>query len=328
MSRLDEQQFQREQTGLANEEALRRFEREAGLQRELTGVKEAGRAQRAATQQANIDRRAREANQAKIRAAQVGAGMSPFEEQTEKEEAKRVSKLRGDFQSRGSAARQTLNQLARADFLIDAAGDTGAGANAIAAVKSFGQTLGIPADVIDEAIPVGPNTNAAEALRALNTELGLSRVGQTKGQISNYEMQLFLQSVPGIQNPQQANRMIVEFMRAQAQREQDVARLAARHRGRFGEDWLDQVESLGPVMDRQMEARLLGILNKSREQFESEVGDTSPIGGATPQIIPEAQAAGEPQQIFPRRRVAAGQIEGIDPGVYELRNGQFVRVGD
>lgn len=65
-------------------------------------------------------------------------------------------------------------------------------------------------------LPFVPNeTETAQmgAMQSVQTQLALLRTQLTKGAISNYEMEMFIQSVPGLSNTPEGNQLILKNMR-------------------------------------------------------------------------------------------------------------------
>lgn len=255
-------EFQAEQAGLAREADVEDFERQADLQRELTGVKEGGRASRAAAQQAAIESRFVRGQAGDDRRAAMSAGQSAFQEAADKEDAKSTLKELASFRQAGKQATSTLARLDRAEQLNEEPGQTGVGATAITGIKSFLGTLGIPTKAVEGVLgSFGKTATAGEVLSSIQTDLALEQIARTKGQVSNAEWKAFIQSVAGAGNNQAANRILIEFSRAVANREKLLAQMANEHvRGekgqvarRFDPSWDQKVESLGSVYTPELE---------------------------------------------------------------------------
>jgi hypothetical protein len=62
-------------------------------------------------------------------------------------------------------------------------------------------------------VPDETETAQMGAMQSIQTQLALLRTQLTKGAISNYEMEMFVQSVPGLSNTPEGNALILENMR-------------------------------------------------------------------------------------------------------------------
>ncbi|MGI9412145.1 MAG: hypothetical protein ACR2PM_00645, partial [Hyphomicrobiales bacterium] len=212
--------------------------------------------------------------------------------------------------------------LKHAQFLINQAGDTGLGAKGVVGFKSLARTMGFSASAIENTLRFGPNMTAGAAMDALNTHMALAKVDQTKGQISNYEMQLFLQSVVSLKNPTEANRMIADTMASFAQREKAISEAAAEFYGSpdatfTSPAWQQRLNAIPAAFSPELEQRLLGHLGKTKEEFQASLaapGQGTGQGTALPRRA---------DHVWVTERQAAAHPNGRGAGWYN-RNGDFL----
>ena len=151
----------------------------------------------------------------------------------ETEEAKEVGKFFGaqyaDIQKAGMQAQQKINNLERLDQLLTGI-TTGALTPTITSITSYAESLGIKID---------PKLGAKQAAEALSNELALQARNPAggagmPGAMSDADRQFLQNIVPGLSKSAEGNRLIIETTRRLAQRDRDVARLAAEYRKKNG----------------------------------------------------------------------------------------------
>jgi len=247
--------------------------------------------------------------------------MKKFREEQGKSWAERATAIR----DRGEAGATAVRLLKGAELAIEEGGPTGTMAESILRAKSFFAALGVDPEAINK-LKVGPNLGMGELIRALNTDLALTKVALTKGQISNAEMKLFLESVLSLGNTQEANRLIVSMMKGIAQRNVDIANAAKEYRKTNNGGPLD--DGFDDVLDQMAETPLIPEQRAVIEGTYEATGGTGvlqDLGTATP---PGAQGAG-PKIAYKGRRFREGNPAGLPPGKYDLlEDGTPVRVGD
>ena len=128
-------------------------------------------------------------------------------------DAKRIEAIR---ETTGNAVNDLDVLLGEIETLVDEGTPSGAFAEQRLALgkanaglqSSTGLDLsGVPG------IPTREQTAQMSAMKGINTRLGLTMTALTKGAISNMEMEMFLQSVPGLTNTPEGNKMISQTMR-------------------------------------------------------------------------------------------------------------------
>lgn len=130
--------------------------------------------------------------------------------------------LWAEAQVTGNAAAGKLNQLQQFQNYItqmeNAGMDTGKFTSAKADLIKFADKLGFPID---------PRTlegvGAAEAARALTNQLALQLRPKASGPMTDKDFETFLQSVPSINNTKVANKLMLDFARDSAERQEQLA---------------------------------------------------------------------------------------------------------
>jgi GNAT superfamily N-acetyltransferase len=114
----------------------------------------------------------------------------------------------------GGAARDNLRKIKQIASLFDQGLKTGFGAEFLLKTKQLGQRLGIE----------GLDTANAEQAQVLFGDFVMSRVQETKGAISNKEMELFAQFSPNLLKTTEGNRQIIAFIKEAEERAQDLSK--------------------------------------------------------------------------------------------------------
>lgn len=127
----------------------------------------------------------------------------------------RISKIR----EAGREASDDIGQYNRALDLLDKV-YIGSLSEQKLALSRLARVLGVPVDTDKIA-----NT---EEVQALFGDAVMSRVQDTKGAVSNKEMELFSSYGPELTKTSQGNRQILEWRKAKAKRDRTMARMASR----------------------------------------------------------------------------------------------------
>jgi hypothetical protein len=114
----------------------------------------------------------------------------------------------------GAAARASLGSIEQITSLLDDGLKTGFAGETLLKVKQLGKRLGIE----------GLETANAEQAQVLFGDFVMSRVQQTKGAISNKEMELFATFSPGLSKTPEGNRQILSFIKQADQRAQELSK--------------------------------------------------------------------------------------------------------
>lgn len=155
----------------------------------------------------------------------------------------------------GSQGRDMLGKVNRYERLLENV-DTGAFATPRKAISQTLEFLGLDPGRLGIG-ELGP----AEAAEALKTQIATAFVGDTKGAISDSEMNLFLQSAGGLATSKAGNKLIAETLRRIAERKIRVSNMAEQYRAKrgtiqgFGE-YLDQWSRENPLFDEQMLSKI------------------------------------------------------------------------
>jgi hypothetical protein len=100
--------------------------------------------------------------------------------------------------------------LDQMDVLVQGMPESGPGADTIAKMRGWGKTLGLP---VDEG-----KLKTAEGMRSLTMQFVMKLVSQTKGAISNKEMDAFKAASVNIGNSQAGNRLILKMAKSTTER--------------------------------------------------------------------------------------------------------------
>ena len=141
-----------------------------------------------------------------LRAAKVlfGAGEDSYQKQMGKEQAKTMGQLLTTASTKLEQSEPTKRLIQSSLQLIDS-GDlyTGAGGQAYLGLQKVLMAIGAPADVYGAA--------AGESFRSNAMSFVLKYIAQTKGAISNAEMQKFEAAAMGLGNTELGNRLILDL---------------------------------------------------------------------------------------------------------------------
>lgn len=209
-----------------------------------------------------------------------------------KEEGTNLATMRQEIRSKASAARKSLQNLDRFEFLNEFV-ETGPGATTIAQIKGLASTLGIDLG----ALGIEDNTAPAQAMQALNTKFALDNTSETKGPISDAEMRLFLQASPALINAPGGNALIISMMRKAAERSIEVDRMAAEYasgnRGQLDDGFsvvLDEYHRKNPFFTDAEEAKIRMALDVSSGKAPDRgFGELPGIDKLSPEVARELE---------------------------------------
>jgi len=139
----------------------------------------------------------------------------------------------------GTAASKSIHNFDAALSLLDRV-KTGTGADTEMAIKKFGSALGIKTDGIKD----------YEQLQTLLGDAVMARVQQTKGSISNKEMEVFSQYSASAAKTPEGNKAIFNGLKRQALRDRDIAKMVQTMR-RKGDN---EVDIQNAVNDKLLES--------------------------------------------------------------------------
>jgi hypothetical protein len=114
----------------------------------------------------------------------------------------------------GAAARASLRSIEQITSLLDDGLKTGFAGETLLRLKQLGKRLGME----------GLETADAEQAQVLFGDFVMNRIQQTKGAISNKEMELFATFSPGLSKTPEGNRQILSFIKQADQRAQELSK--------------------------------------------------------------------------------------------------------
>ena len=129
-----------------------------------------------------------------------------------------VGKVFITSQNQGGLASKQLADIRRMENLLSKAGQ-GSMQGAITDAKALFERLGVPFTDIDT-----EKLGAEQAARALSNQLAIALRPPASGVMTDKDFEVFLESVPSIQNTKEANRLMIAYAKDAAQRQQDLAR--------------------------------------------------------------------------------------------------------
>ncbi len=186
------------------------------------------------------------------------------------------------LQKASSGAADTLGRIRRAEQMLDGL-STGALAEGAQFLKRYGKYLGVDL----EALGVTDDTAQAEAFRSLGMGFVMDTIALTKGAVSDTEMKKMEAATIGLSRTPEGNRLILDFARRVAQRQQALA-LLARDYARSSPDkmidigWYDAREKYiaeNPIIDDATQREIDAL-----------------IGGASTDATPAPSKAAIPQR--------------------------------
>lgn len=129
-----------------------------------------------------------------------------------------VGKVFVGSQNQGALAAKNLSDIRRMETLLSKA-DQGSLQGAITDAKALFERLNVPFVDIDT-----EKLGAEQAARALSNQLAIALRPPASGVMTDKDFEVFLESVPSIQNTALANKLMIEYAKDAAQRQQDLAR--------------------------------------------------------------------------------------------------------
>jgi hypothetical protein len=174
----------------------------------------------------------------------------------ERERAQTLSGRVKEWEDASTKSAQTLTRLSRMEDMLNNF-TTGAGARTSITAGQLAQRLGVPPTTM-EALGINPDRIAqGEAIGSLASQMLVGMIGSggfpAQG-FSNADRDMLERALPGLANSPQGNRIIMQIMKAGAQRDLEI--------GRAWRDWSrTRGDSLASVRDFQAE-RLPAIVEK------------------------------------------------------------------
>ena len=225
-------------------------------------------------------------------------GEGTWESTRAKDFAERVK----GWEDAGVKSTQTLTRLTRMEAMLDNV-TTGAGSQTSITAGQLAQRLGVP-EATMSMLGIDPKTVAqGEAIRSLASQMLVGMMGAGGFPTNNFsdaDRKMLESALPGLQNSPQGNRMIIQIMRAGAQRDLEIGQ-AWRAWSRVKGDSLAsvrdfQAERLPQITERDIVAPLL---EQGGWQDANPTGqDANPTGqGAQPAPggVTEGATATNPQ---------------------------------
>lgn len=187
----------------------------------------------------------------------------------EKEQDKTVGKYFGETyvgtQDAARASHKSDAEINRFEQFLSAAG-SGTEEDLTLALRKVADAAGFDVDM--------NRVGAQEAMQSIGTQMGLGFVSQTKGAISNAEMELFMQAVPGLARSVEGNLLMLEMARKMNKRSRDVANLARRYRSEHGRiddgffDQLDRYHAENPLFTEEMQEKVSNLSTEPSGMME------------------------------------------------------------
>ena len=167
----------------------------------------------------------------------AGGGMaarSPEKAAYQAERSKaNAATYQGALESATNAGQQLSNIDRMAGLLTDI--ETGKGEQALMGLASIGEQIGIKID---------PKLGDKQAVQSLANQLAIGMRQPGTGTMTDKDMEVFLQSVPSLQNSPDGNRKIMQTMAAFAEKKQAEATMMQKYAERNGGVWDDRGEKL------------------------------------------------------------------------------------
>lgn len=215
------------------------------------------------------------------------------EGQFEKDRAQTYAKRVGEWEDASTKGAQTLSRLTRMEEMLNNF-TTGAGSRTAITAGQLAQRLGVPAATM-EGLGIDPAKIAqGEAIGSLASQMLVGMIGAggfpSQG-FSNADRDMLERALPGLANSPGGNRVIMQIMRAGAQRDLEI--------GRAWRDWSrTKGDSLASVRDFQAE-KLPGIIERDVVTPILEGWtETNPASGAA-SAIPTIADPAEAQRLPP-----------------------------
>lgn len=177
-----------------------------------------------------------------------------------------VGESYAEMQKTGMSAGQTLARLDRLEALSKQI-DTGRLAGAKKAISEYAQALGVDVEGLDEMQAFQALTNQV-ALEMRNPSGGAGMPGA----MSDADREFLLRTVPNLQNTPGGNKLIIDYARKVAQRNQQVAARAREYKrrtGRMDEGFFDELASWSaqtPMFNESASALPQGVTEADIEE--------------------------------------------------------------
>lgn len=149
-------------------------------------------------------------------------GESTFEKERAGTYAKRV----GEWEDAGSKSAQTMTRLKQMETALDQF-TTGAGSGTILKAGQIAQRMGVPQATLDALGINADQVASGEQIRSLASQMLVGMIGSggfpAQG-FSNADRDMLQAALPGLANSPQGNKMIINIMRASAQRDLEISK--------------------------------------------------------------------------------------------------------
>jgi len=148
-----------------------------------------------------------------------------------------------------------------------------------------------------EALGLDNNAGLNEAFKALTTRSALDVSQQTKGAITEREMDMFIEAVPSLRNTKEGNQLIIDFLRAANKRRIEINKRAVdyvRERGSLDEGFVGQMQEIyeaNPIPDLSGYAQ--PDEGKPEEPAESRIAPGTQVDD--PSSLPDGAVVRDPE---------------------------------
>lgn len=193
-------------------------------------------------------------------------GEKKFNEKMGEEQAKRYVA----YQQAADSARKSKEQYSLAEKALDSGLETGFGADAMLAARKVGQTFGL--DVDENAMAAAETLKAASnqmAMMKRNPESGMG----LPGSVSDRDLQFLKDADFNLSTSREGNKMIIKVARKMAERNEQVAMMAAEYvekNGQLDTGWEKQIKEFAdknPLFD-DLEFKTISPEEKRLKAFE------------------------------------------------------------
>lgn len=219
-----------------------------------------------------------------------GARVPKVDNAYDQTEGKNLAEERQGIADDAKVGRQTLPLVDILGTLFDQVG-TGKTVPMTTTLKGWAKSLGVDLP----ALGITDNVGSAEAASALTREVSLKFIQQTKGSVSNAEMQIFAAMVPNIANTPEGNTILLNAMRAVAKRQIEIEKAARQYEsqrgGRIDRGFADikgEIFARHPLFPP-------GLAEQATRAPAPGPGPAPPPRGLTPQPAPTSAPASAPQ---------------------------------
>ena len=221
------------------------------------------------------------------------SGESAFEKERASTMAGRVK----EWEDAGTKSTSTLTRLTRMEAMLDGF-QTGAGSQASITAGQLAQRLNVP-EATMQALGIDPKAIAqGESIRSLASQMLVGMIGSggfpAQG-FSNADREMLERALPSLANSPTGNKLIIQIMRAGAQRDLEIGRAWrdwSRTRGDSRASVRDfQAERLPQITEKDVVAPLL----EQGGWMEAPVNAPGAAGAPDAGAIPEGRTATNPQ---------------------------------